>query len=286
MMLGELLKHGESTLVEAGIEDWKTDAWYLLQYICRMDRSAYFLHQRDEVDEKICMQYEQVLARRAEHVPLQHITGTQDFMGLSFFVNEHVLIPRQDTEVLVETCMGFLREGDRVLDMCTGSGCIIISLVTLCHDIIGTGVDISLEALQVARKNARDLGTDITFVQSNLFEDMPEQSKYDMIVSNPPYIRTEVIGTLMEEVRCHEPVLALDGTEDGLFFYREIIKQACSYLQHGGRLCFEIGHDQAEDVKALMEKAGYEKIEVKKDLAGLDRVVTGCYMEGKRCLTN
>lgn len=206
-------------------------------------------------------------------------------MGLTFIVNEHVLIPRQDTEVLVEEVMRYLHDGMRILDMCTGSGCILLSLLRYSNDCTGVGIDISGDALRVARENAeRILGVQaveqsrITLLQGDLFEALEKSdagNKFDIIVSNPPYIKTDVIDSLMPEVREHEPRLALDGREDGLFFYREIITRAGSFLAGGGMLFLEIGYDQGEEVRLLMEKAGYTDIEVIKDYAGLDRVVCG-----------
>ena len=196
-------------------------------------------------------------------------------MGYLFYVDEHVLIPRQDTETLVEEALKVLKPGMEVLDLCTGSGCILISLMKMCEGLYGTGSDISEEALEVARKNACRLEVNATFIRSSLFEHI--SGRYDLIVSNPPYIRTSVIQELQEEVRLHDPFIALDGKEDGLYFYREIIKAGGGYLKPGGYLMFEIGYDQGTEVASLMEKHGYRNIMVKKDLAGLDRVVSGMY---------
>ena len=196
-------------------------------------------------------------------------------MGYPFYVDEHVLIPRQDTETLAEEALKVLKPGMEVLDLCTGSGCILISLMKMCEGLYGTGSDISEEALEVARKNACRLEVNATFIRSSLFEHI--SGRYDLIVSNPPYIRTSVIQELQEEVRLHDPFIALDGKEDGLYFYREIIKAGGGYLKPGGYLMFEIGYDQGTEVASLMEKYGYRNIMVKKDLAGLDRVVSGMY---------
>jgi len=196
-------------------------------------------------------------------------------MGYLFYVDEHVLIPRQDTETLAEEALKVLKPGMEVLDLCTGSGCILISLMKMCEGLYGTGSDISEEALEVARKNACRLEVNATFIRSSLFEHI--SGRYDLIVSNPPYIRTSVIQELQEEVRLHDPFIALDGKEDGLYFYREIIKAGGGYLKPGGYLMFEIGYDQGTEVASLMEKHGYRNIMVKKDLAGLDRVVSGMY---------
>ena len=196
-------------------------------------------------------------------------------MGYSFLVNPDVLIPRQDTEILTEEALKFTDPGMKVLDLCTGSGCILISLMKKCHGLTGTGCDISEKALKTARENGRRLQVEASWIQSDLFEQISE--RFDLIVSNPPYIRTGVIEELQEEVRLHDPWIALDGKKDGLYFYRRIIAESTGYIRDNGALMFEIGHDQAEDVVRLMEEAGYTQIRVKKDLAGLDRVVTGRY---------
>ena len=266
---------GYKSLNEAEIEDAGVDAWYLLEYVTGINRTMYFMKMMDQMlpeDEEKYLGYIEV---RKNHIPLQHITGVQEFMGFEFAVNEHVLIPRQDTEVLVETVLKEMKPKAEVLDMCVGSGCIILSLVKLGKDIKGTGVDISEEALKVAAKNREKLEADINLIQSDLFEQVTGQ--FDVIVSNPPYIRTAVIEELKEEVKFHDPYLALDGKEDGLFFYRKIVDESRNYLKNGGKLYFEIGHDQGEDVKKLMEEAGFTSVIVKKDLAGLDRVVYGEY---------
>lgn len=273
MIYQELLRHGAQRLTEKGIEDAQTDAWLLLEFVTGIDRTHYFLRQMDECPFDVAEKYRRLLEKRACHVPLQHLTGVQEFMGFSFSVNEHVLIPRQDTELLVLEALKCIKEKDRVLDMCTGSGCIIISLAKKSSGESFTGADISGDALKVARKNAVDLQAQVEFVQSDLFENT--DGLFDVIVSNPPYIRSKEISELMPEVREFEPHLALDGREDGLWFYREIIRQAEMHLQKTGCLLFEIGCDQGEDVSALMKTAGYTEIEIKKDLAGLDRVVCG-----------
>lgn len=224
---------------------------------------------REEEREK----YFRLIGQRASHIPLQQITGEQEFMGFLFQVNESVLIPRQDTEILVEEACRKIRPGMRVLDLCTGSGCIIISLAKLCPGIAAEASDLSLEALAVAKQNGTRLGAQVKWYQGDLFSEI--QGSYDVIVSNPPYIPTAQIQTLSEEVRLHEPLQALDGKEDGLYFYRKIAAQAKRYLKPEGWLLFEIGYDQAAEVGEIMRKSGYGQIQVKKDLAGLDRVVSG-----------
>ena len=281
MTYREAINLGEKVLNMADVADAKIDAWLLLEMVCKIDRSFYYLHMEDEVAEEQLSEYEIALRKRAEHVPLQYIVGEAEFMGLKFKVNSNVLIPRQDTEILVEEAIQVMRPKMKVLDMCTGSGCIVLSILKMCRekyymtDLQGIGADVSEEALKVARENGRRLGVPVTWIQSDLFAKIPEEEKYDVIVSNPPYIETAVIDTLQEEVRLHDPYIALDGKEDGLYFYRRIISEAGKYLKPQGELMFEIGCDQAEAVEELMKNAGYEQITVKKDLAGLDRVVYG-----------
>lgn len=275
MTYKELYEYGVGQLENAGIEEAKLDARLLLEYICHTDRNTLLVHgnsERNNLEEQF---YKAVIAKRSERVPLQHITGEQEFMGLTFKVNEHTLIPRQDTEILVEECMRYLKDGMRILDMCTGSGCILLSLMHYSNECQGVGIDISEEALKVASENADRLNEkDVSFVYSDLFEKV--SGKYDMIVSNPPYIPSAVIPTLMPEVREHEPVTALDGTENGLFFYEKIVEKSKEYLTNGGLLLFEIGYDQGDAVSRMMIDAGYNEVEVVKDYAGLDRVVKGC----------
>lgn len=271
----EAYNYGEQVLKQAEIEDAKWDAWYLLEFVTGTTRARYFLDMNLPISQEEEQRYRELVEKRALHIPLQHITGVQEFMGLEFDVNEHVLIPRQDTEVLVESVLSILKPGGKVLDMCTGSGCIAISLKKFQEEAEVTAVDISPEALQTARINARKLDAEVQFLQSNLFEKV--EGSYDLIVSNPPYIPTKVIEGLKEEVRVHDPILALDGKEDGLYFYREIIRQAGDFLKHKGKLYFEIGHDQGKDVEKLMVEAGFCEVIIKKDLAGLDRVVFGTY---------
>lgn len=272
MTLQELLKNGRERLQRAQIAEWELDAWYLLEYVTGCKRSTYFLQPDQEVTASQIRQYEELTEKRSLHIPLQHLTGTQEFMGLSFFVNEHVLIPRQDTEVLVEEALRYIVPGMHILDMCTGSGCILLSILKLRNGVTGVGADLSEEALLVAERNGRQLEVQAGFLNSNLFSRV--EGKYDCILSNPPYIPSSVVDTLMEEVRDHEPRMALDGSGDGLYYYRKIIEQSPEYLRPEGMLFFEIGYDQAEAVSSLME-VSFRDIHVAKDLAGLDRVVYG-----------
>ena len=280
MKYRDLYSQGIEKLSSVNIPDAKVDARILLEYACKTDRNALFLHGDMEVKDEDEKTYLELLSKRVNHIPLQYLTGEQDFMGLTFKVNESVLIPRQDTECLVEIVLKHLHDGMRILDMCTGSGCILISLLHYSNDCVGVGVDLSKDALMVAKDNAERLANNgisdkmnVTFVHSDLFENI--DGKFDIIVSNPPYIKTEVIKGLMPEVKDYEPMMALDGMEDGLYFYREIIKSAKEHLSRGGQLFFEIGHDQGQAVSEMMQEAGFKDVKVVKDFAGLDRVVYG-----------
>lgn len=273
---GYLYADGKKALQEAGIGDAALDAGLLLEFVCRISRSRLLACPEERVFPEAAARYRALIGKRSAHIPLAYLTGTQGFMGLEFLVNENVLIPRQDTETLVEEAMKQLHDGFRILDIGTGTGCILLSLLHYSNGCTGVGTDVSGAALEVARANAARLGeTSAEFVQGDLFG--PVTGKFEMIVSNPPYIRTGVIGTLMEEVRCHEPLSALDGHEDGLFFYRRIIGEGKAHLCGGGMLFLEIGYDQRESVVRLMEEAGYRDVTAVRDLAGLDRVVYGCY---------
>lgn len=274
MKYKELYNFGTSALKEVGIAEADLDARLLLEFICHTSRHDLLVHGEKEVAEECKEAYINCIERRKTREPLQHITGEQEFMGLTFEVNPHVLIPRQDTEVLVEEAMIHLHDGMHVLDMCTGSGCILLSLLHYSNDCVGLGVDISQEAVETARRNAEKLQIkDSAFIISDLFASV--EGQFDLIVSNPPYIPTEVIPGLMEEVRKYEPIGALDGKGNGLFFYERIIQEAPKHLNGGGYLFFEIGHDQASAVMQRMENAGYLGVTVVKDFAGLDRVVYG-----------
>lgn len=279
MQYAKLYQIGKEQLQKAGITDAELDARLLLEFICHTDRNALYAHGDQEIEDEKMHDFLQLIEKRAVHIPLQHLTGEQNFMGLDFLVNEHVLIPRQDTEILVEEIMRDLHDGIRILDMCTGSGCILLSLLHYSNDCSGVGVDVSEDALAVARQNADRLAEkQAVFIQSDLFEKV--EGSFDLIVSNPPYIRSQEIAGLMPEVREHEPHLALDGKDDGLHFYREVIKGAMPHLKRGGQLFFEIGYDQGEAVQALLAANGYTEIAVVKDYAGLDRVVYGTFLGG------
>lgn len=275
MKYQEIYQWGISQLKEADIQEASLDARLLLEEVCQTDRNYLLVHGEEAITTEQEAQYISFITKRKQHIPLQYLLGYQEFMGLRFAVTPDVLIPRQDTETLVEEVLRFLHDGMHILDVCTGSGCILLSLLHYSNNCLGVGCDISGKALSIAERNAQYLKSDARFVKSNLFEKI--DGRYEMIVSNPPYIPTQVIPTLMDEVKYHEPVQALDGRQDGLYFYREIINQAGDYLYPGGMLFFEIGCDQADSVSSYMEKAGYSQITVCKDLTGLDRVVWGIY---------
>lgn len=300
MRYDEAYRYGVKRLEEAGIAEAKLDAGLLLEYVCGTDRNTLLAHPEREVESEEERNYVNRIEKREKRIPLQHITGIQNFMGLDFYVNQYVLIPRQDTEILVEEVMLHLHDGMSILDLCTGSGCILISLLQYSNDCAGVGTDFSAEALKLAVKNAESIleqkgikvltenavpvNNEVHFVCGDLFAPLDEAAaktelKFDILVSNPPYIPTEVISTLEPEVAAHEPFMALDGREDGLFFYRKIIAGAGKYLNRGGKLFFEIGYDQGEAVSRLLEDAGFIDIEIKKDYAGLNRVVFGTFLE-------
>lgn len=276
----ELLENGKERLEQAGVPDGALDARLLLEYSLGITRSELLAHGDRECTESEKEAYFELLLKRRERIPLQHLTGRQDFMGLSFEVNENVLIPRQDTEILVEEILKDIHGGTAILDLCTGSGCILISLLNYSNECHGVGVDLSKAALEVARKNADILipEEDCTFLESDLFERV--EGKFDLLVSNPPYIASKVVDTLMPEVRDHEPRMALDGREDGLYFYRRILAECPPYLKGGAQVFFEIGYDQGEAVSRLMEDAGFCEVQVIKDYAGLDRVARGTWISG------
>ena len=270
----KLYETGKDRLEKAGIQEAALDARLLLEEVCGSDRNTLLVHGDRAVTEEEETQFRIFIERRSTHEPLQQITGWQEFMGLRFSVTEDVLVPRQDTETLVEEVMRYLRDGMEILDVCTGSGCILLSLLRYSNGCRGVGCDISEKALAVAGQNAKELGISAQFIQSDLFESI--EGRFEYIVSNPPYIRKDMIPTLMEEVRDHEPLIALDGGEDGLDFYRKITREATEHLYSGGMLFFEIGYDQGEAVSALM-KEHFAEVRVIQDLAGLDRVVSGVY---------
>lgn len=268
----EMLLYGKEYLKQHDIADADVDSWYLLAHVCGMNRAEYLLRSEEIVAEKEYDLYIRLLKKRGSHIPLQLITGTQEFMGLGFHVSSDVLIPRQDTENLVIEVLKVC-EGKSVLDMCTGSACIIVSLAKLGSLKKAVGVDISEKALSIASKNAEQHKVKVKFIESDLFANI--EGMYDIIVSNPPYIPTKDIESLMVEVKDHEPIIALDGDEDGLSFYKRIGNEINEYLTPKGYIFLEIGYDQGLAVTEILVNAGIEDIKVIKDLSGLDRVVYG-----------
>ncbi|MDO5520405.1 MAG: peptide chain release factor N(5)-glutamine methyltransferase [bacterium] len=272
LTLEQVLREGKEVLNAASIEEADLDAWYLLEYCFGVTRATYYMDMNAAADPEKYQWYLSLLEKRKERIPLSQITNSRDFYGFEFYVNENVLTPRQETEILVEEALKIC-ENKSVLDVCTGSGCIIISLSKCTTLSKACGVDISEKALEVANKNKQLLEADVTLLQSDLFSNVTDT--FDVIVSNPPYIPTKDIDELMPEVRLHEPMLALDGTEDGLEFYRKIVKASHQYLNKTGTIIFEIGYDQGEAVSTLLKEAGYIDVKVIKDLTGRDRVVSG-----------
>ena len=350
----DVLNYGKKILKNAGIVEADLDAWYLFEQSFGISRAQYFLCARENIAgstaQKIAVQeqhgdllesgnalecaelwlkeklsaYENALKKRAARIPLQQIIGRQEFMGLTFFVNEHVLIPRQDTETLVELVLQEQKDKDiSILDMCTGSGCIAVSLKKLGGYAHVEGADISEEALKVAKRNSEEIlenndvnndavnsrteqiqnctnltnnqnkqdnseermvsevrrvsQTGVTFRHSDMFSSFRETEQFNVIVSNPPYIPSAVIEELEPEVRDHEPRGALDGTADGLYFYRILAEECAKHLTPGGHVYFEIGYDQGMAVKELLDNHGFKDTRVIQDLAGKDRVVCGAW---------
>lgn len=298
IMVKEILDMAEVALKKAGCMDPKLDAERLFQYIYNLDSTGLFLMKPKMLDQKEAEKYFELVDFRLAGMPLQYITGSQDFMGLTFKVNENVLIPRQDTETLVELALEYIKEGNpdrriqhkgdwKILDLCCGSGAIGISLAHYAEEagkkVKVTASDVSEKALAVARENARILHVDkrMEFVCGDLFAPFRKRfkkQKFHMIVTNPPYIKSQVIPTLQVEVKDHEPMLALDGGEDGLNFYREIMSDAKDHLEKGGLLIMEIGHDQGDAIAALYDSSWqYVGYKIMKDLAGHDRVAVILY---------
>lgn len=313
----DVLNYGKKILKNAGIVEADLDAWYLFEQIFGISRAQYFLCARENIAgstaQKMAAQeqtgnslesknaldcvelwlkeklsaYENTLEKRASRIPLQQILGQQEFMGLTFFVNEHVLIPRQDTETLVELVLNEQKDKNvSILDMCTGSGCIAVSLKKLGGYACVEGADISEEALKVAKRNSEEIlenrdvnssRTGVIFRRSDMFSAFPETERFNVIVSNPPYIPSAVIEELEPEVRDHEPRGALDGTADGLCFYRILAEECAKHLTPGGHVYFEIGYDQGMAVKELLDNHGFKDTRVIQDLAGKDRVVCGAW---------
>lgn len=282
MTYGEAYRTGIQILKNAGIEAPANDAGVLLCHAAKCDRTYLYAHGDASLGQGVELLYHELLEKRVNGWPLQYLTGVQEFMSLQFQVGPGVLIPRQDTELLVETVLDYCKRSGQnlnILDMCTGSGCIAVSIAYHYPGCLVTAADVMPDALDIASGNAERNGVShrISFIESNLFSNIPK-TEFDVIVSNPPYIRSGDIPALQTEVRDHEPIKALDGGSDGLCFYRSIIDTSPMYLKIGGLLAFEVGYDQASEVAALMAGSGrYHDIRIHKDLAGIDRVVSGSH---------
>ncbi len=286
-----LFKEGEEKLNNAGISEASLDARLLLEHVCGTDHNTLLSHGDMDVEDGKVSAYREMIGKRMERIPVAYIIGSCEFMGIDFDVTSDVLIPNQDTETLSEEALRYIHDGMNMLDLCTGSGCIALSILKYTNDTRAVGTDLSEKALLIAEKNAARLGMSERFkaVKADIFPDKEELSKifesedntsdikFDIIVSNPPYIPTAVIETLEPEVKTYEPYMALDGSEDGLLFYRRIIPGAKEFLYKSGYLLLEIGYDQGPAVKELMEQNGYKDVQVIKDLGGNDRVVSGCF---------
>ena len=278
----ELYEEGRRILEQAGLPDAALDARFLLEEVCGTNLQTLLVFPEKKVTEEEVNQYRAFVQRRKDREPTAMILGEWDFMGLTFRLNKSTLIPEQDTEVLVETALEELkRRGSgeaplRILDLCTGSGCILLSLLHELRNADGLGTDLSEEALEAARENAVRLGLQerAAFRQGDLWEPVGDE-RFDLIVSNPPYVPTDVIPTLEPEVRCGEPYAALDGGEDGLVFYRRILKEAAGHLKPSGIIIVESGFDEAAQIAALMQDQKLRGIRTVKDYGGLDRVVLG-----------
>ena len=282
--IDELLREAKGLLKDKGIKTWALDSELLLSHLFSFSRVQLYTHSKEEVEEAIQEKYRDLILERIKGMPVQYLTNTKEFMSLPFYVDQNVLIPRNDTEVLVEKALELIDEKESmILDMCTGSGCIAISIAYYKKKSKVLGLDLSAPAMKVAQYNTRLNGVDdrVYFIQSNLFESLQEDylSKFDMIISNPPYIPTEDISRLEVEVKAYEPFMALDGGKDGLDFYRKIIEKSKAYLKDKGILIFEIGYNQGKAVTEIFKSHGFSDISIKKDLAGLDRVVFGKFIK-------
>ena len=281
MKVFELLEAGNKILKDINVEEYYLKTKMLLLDILNKSKEYLIINKDEEVNKELENIFFEKLELLKKNIPIQYIINKQEFYGYEFFVNENVLIPQPDTEILVEEVINYINSkiiGNSkvdVLDLCTGSGIIGICLKKkLESKVCIYESDVSKNALEVAKKNAERLDADITFIESDLFEKINSNLKFDIIVSNPPYIKTDVIKSLSGEVKC-EPFIALDGKEDGLYFYRKIIKEAKEYLNINGMLFFEIGYDQREEVENLFKENGYKNVYSKKDYSGNDRIVVG-----------
>ncbi len=276
MTIMDAIKKGMIELKNSNIESPKLKSRLLMQYVLKQTRQYIIVNDLNQISKEDEERYFVGISKLRAGVPLEHITHQREFMKLNFYINENVLIPRQDTEILVEEVINIAKriKNPKILDLCTGSGAIAVSLAKYLTESEITATDISNKALEIAKKNAKinEVENRITFISSDLFTNIPEE-KYDIIVSNPPYIKRNVIETLDEQVR-KEPYMALDGGLDGLDFYRKIIKNSYEYLKYHGFLCLEIGFDQKIDVIELIEnEEKFENTYSKKDLFDNDRII-------------
>ncbi|MGN1318672.1 MAG: peptide chain release factor N(5)-glutamine methyltransferase [Lachnospirales bacterium] len=272
--VSDVLYYLKDSFKNGDIDTYSLDAQLILMKALNISKIKLITHPEMEVDEKSLLEIEKMKNERHKMKPMQYILGKCEFMGLDFYVNENTLIPRGDTEILVEQAIATINDSgfNSVLDIGTGSGAIGVSIAYYTKAKV-TSCDISDKALEVARKNARENNVEVEFIKSDLFENIKGQ--FDVIVSNPPYIESDVINTLSPQVKDYEPIIALDGGKDGLKFYRLIVQNCHKFLSKGGYLMFEIGYNQGEEVKSIMENADFSQIQVKKDLSGLDRLVIG-----------
>ncbi len=289
LIIKELMQIGESALEKAGCMDPRIDTELIIRFLLSINKQQLYIKWGEVLDEKSCEEYFKLIDIRAAGMPVQYITGEQEFMGIPFKVNKDVLIPRQDTETIVEEVISEIKSrseqrkapmgGYQILDLCCGSGAIGVSLCKYLTNIKVTAADISAGAIAVAKENAESAGVSksMKFVESDLFRLLKKGisgTKYHIVASNPPYIERNIIPELQREIREHEPIIALDGGEDGLDFYRRIIKDAPDYLKQEGMLFLEIGYDQGESVSSLIDQSGrFNDINILKDLAGHDRVI-------------
>ena len=274
MKISDVLKDTADRLKKADIDTANLDAKLLLCKYLNKDKLYLIVNANEEIE--VDSSFSELVERRENYEPMQYILGKAEFYGLDFTVNKNVLIPRPDTEILVERVIDFVGDNQyTVLEIGTGSGCIPITVAVNCKNAKAYTVDISPDATKVAVDNAKNngVGDRVTFLNMDILNEFPD-FKVDCIVSNPPYIEDEVIPTLMEDVKNYEPIIALSGGEDGLVFYRRIAEKGKDILNDGGFIAFEVGHNQAEEVKEILERNGYTNIEITKDLAGIDRVVT------------
>ena len=281
MKIKDILSQSISILKENNIEDANMKARVVLADLLGKNKEYLMIHEDDDIKEGLNKIFLNKIERLKNHEPLQYVINKQDFMGLELYVDENVLIPQPDTENLVEEVIllsdkkrKYIRDEIKILDLCTGSGAIAISLSKLINKSLVYASDISKRALKIAEENSMKNHANVLFLKSDLFDKISKIYKFDIIVSNPPYIESEVIKTLSEEVK-KEPILALDGGEDGLDFYRKIAKEAKDYIDKEGYLALEIGYNQRTEVENILKENGYKNIYSRKDLGGNDRIVVG-----------